>query len=274
MITCIIIGDCQIQQRACQILSPTFLINKNFLNTFSEYIDLLLAFTYPYIYIICTSSTYSTFDFRKETILLRNRIIQAFIEEAHQNSIRFTMDDLASNLATSKRTIYKHFSSKNEILDEIIEMSFNEIKQKEEVILENKELATLEKIKYVLIIVPNFFDLYDQKILNQMKKYYPEQWEKVMFELNNTWNSLRDLLEQGINEGVIKSYSLPIIMKLISNGTNWFLDQKYLNTNDINIVEAFTVAADILLFGLVVEDDESRKNVNNELVNEVNALMK
>ncbi|MED1442744.1 TetR/AcrR family transcriptional regulator [Aeribacillus composti] len=184
---------------------------------------------------------------------MRERILKAFIEEAQKKSIKFTMDDLAQNLGISKRTIYEHFTSKKEILETIIEKSFNEIKEKEEAIINRKDIPTVDKIKEILTIVPDYFDLYNQQILDQMKKYYPEQWEKVRFELKNTWNNLRLLLEQGIQEGVIKNYSIPIIMKIISSSTNWFYDQNYLLNNRININDAFTTTAEILMFGLVNE---------------------
>ena len=184
---------------------------------------------------------------------MKERIMVAFIEEVQRKGIKFTMDELAENLGVSKRTIYEHYSSKKDILDEIIIKSFHDIEEKEKIILDKQDISTIQKIKEVLIIVPTFFDLYDQQILDQMKKYYPEQWEKVMFGLNNTWNNLRSLLEKGVEEGVIKEFNFNIVMKLISNGTHWFFDQNYLIKHNINLTEAFTTVGEILLFGLVKE---------------------
>lgn len=187
---------------------------------------------------------------------MRERIIKAFIEEAQKKNIKFTMDDLAANLGISKRTIYEHFSSKKEILDAIINRSFEDIKDRERLIIERTDLTMVEKIKLVMTIVPKYFDLYDQEILNQMKKYYPEQWEKVTLELQNTWNNLQTLLNKGIEEGVIKNYNLPLVMKLISSGLNWFNNKHYLIKYNINLKEAYATIAEILLFGLV--DDKKK----------------
>ncbi|WKB35418.1 TetR/AcrR family transcriptional regulator [Terrilactibacillus sp. S3-3] len=184
---------------------------------------------------------------------MKERIIKGFIEEAQKKNIKFTMDDLAENLGISKRTIYEHFSSKKEILETIIQRSFDGIKNKEKEIIERNDLKTVEKIQAVMTIVPKYFDLYDREILVQMKKYYPEQWEQVTFELNNTWNNLRDLLSQGIEEGVIKNFNLSIVMKLISSGINWFNNRHFLIQNNINSEEAYSTIADILLFGLTNE---------------------
>ncbi|UHA62068.1 TetR/AcrR family transcriptional regulator [Metabacillus litoralis] len=87
---------------------------------------------------------------------MKERIMVAFIEEVQRKGIKFTMDELAENLGVSKRTIYEHYSSKKDILDEIIIKSFHDIEEKEKIILDKQDISTIQKIKEVLIIVPTF----------------------------------------------------------------------------------------------------------------------
>ena len=47
---------------------------------------------------------------------MRDKIIDATVEEFKQNGLKFTMNDLAKRLGISKKTIYTVFESKQAVL--------------------------------------------------------------------------------------------------------------------------------------------------------------
>ena len=49
---------------------------------------------------------------------MRDKIIDATVEEFKQNGLKFTMNDLAKRLGISKKTIYTVFESKQAVLGE------------------------------------------------------------------------------------------------------------------------------------------------------------
>ncbi|MEH6840906.1 TetR/AcrR family transcriptional regulator, partial [Priestia megaterium] len=89
---------------------------------------------------------------------MKERITNEAIFLIQQKGLSFTISDLAKSLGTSKRTIYQHFSSKDDIIDSIIENLILQIKNKEEEILHDKSLNLLKKITQVLICVPEEFN--------------------------------------------------------------------------------------------------------------------
>ena len=186
---------------------------------------------------------------------MQNRIAKAFIEEIHHKGIKFTMDDLAKRLGISKRTLYEHFSSKREILDMMIDRSLADFDKKTEQIVQDESLSLIEKIKGVITVLPNNNEFYDLRILEQMKRFYPEQWEKVNKALNN-WDQLGHLIEQGIKEGILKNINIALAVKLITDATNATLDQQFFMKNSISVEEGLSVFVDMILFGLVIEDQK------------------
>ena len=72
---------------------------------------------------------------------------------------RFTTEDLARELGTSKRTIYSYFSTKDEIIEKTIEFVFSEIIRSDAEILENNELTLQEKIKLYFNNIPDAYNL-------------------------------------------------------------------------------------------------------------------
>lgn len=181
---------------------------------------------------------------------MKTRIINAFIEETRNNGIKFTMDDLAKRLGISKRTLYEHYSSKIDILDSIIDVTLAEFDEQTRRILSNPELTLLEKIRKVIVVVPQYNDFYDLRILEQLKRSYPEQWERVNRELHQ-WEDLKGLLEEGIHAGVIKKVNIDLLMRLILDASNATMDRQFFLEHSISMTEAFESIVDILLTGMV-----------------------
>jgi AcrR family transcriptional regulator len=115
-----------------------------------------------------------------------------------------TMDDVASNLGISKKTLYVHFKDKNELVKAIlsakIELDRNFCCQKK-IEAENAIDELFLISKFVLEQIGNinpvvFFDL---------KKYHPEGWQ-IMVE--HKWgfilNSIRENIDRGIQEGIYR----------------------------------------------------------------------
>ncbi|WP_338751896.1 TetR/AcrR family transcriptional regulator [Bacillus sp. FJAT-52991] len=181
---------------------------------------------------------------------MRERIIKAFIEELHDKGMKFTMDDLAQRIGVNKRYIYQHFSSKVEILELIIDQSLSEFTEKTEQIMNNTSLSLIEKIRRICTLLPTHFELWDFKMLEQMKRYYPEQWTKVNAALSD-WEDLRLLLEEGIEQGELIDINTTLAVKLIIDATNSIFDQRFYMENNITLPEALSSIVDVLLFGLV-----------------------
>ncbi|WP_068775974.1 TetR/AcrR family transcriptional regulator [Paenibacillus sp. FJAT-26967] len=185
---------------------------------------------------------------------MKHRIMTAFIEEIHLNGMKFTMDDLAKRLGISKRTLYEHFDAKVDILDAIIDQSIADRNEITDRIIQDENLSLIEKIRGVITVLPIHWEFYDLRILDQMKRYYPQQWSKVDNELTDDWNALRLLITEAIEQKEMLDINVSLIMKLIIDGTNSTLDQRFYQENQITVSEALLSIVDILLYGLIPEN--------------------
>ena len=165
------------------------------------------------------------------------------------------MDDLAKRLGISKRTLYENFSSKVDILDSIIDFTLNEFDEQTRLIVDNPELTLAEKIKKTIVVLPKYNEFYDLRILEQLKRSYPEQWERVHRELNQ-WDDLKALLEEGIKTGIIKDMNIDLLMKLIIETANITLDRQFFLQHSISISESLETIVDALLTGIMTEKND------------------
>lgn len=116
-----------------------------------------------------------------------------------------TMDDIASEMCMSKKTIYKHFSNKevlieegtetikkkiHDMMDSIISKNYNAIK-------ENFEMRKMFK---------EMFQSVDHSPAFQLKKHYPEIYAKMMEEEIKVCQSVfNQNVIKGIGEGLYRS---------------------------------------------------------------------
>ncbi|WP_210467910.1 TetR/AcrR family transcriptional regulator [Sporosarcina sp. 6E9] len=183
---------------------------------------------------------------------MKSRIINGFIEESVDNGVKFTMDDLARRLGISKRTLYEHFPSKVNILDSIIDMTLEEFDDQTRNIIENPKFTLVEKIRKAIVVMPKHNEFYDTRILEQLKRFYPEQWERVNRELY-MWDDLKGLLEEGIRTGVIKDRNIDLLMKIIIEAMNTTFDRQFFLEHSISVTEAVETIVDMLLTGIIRE---------------------
>ena len=181
---------------------------------------------------------------------MKSRIMNGFIEESRINGVKFTMDDLAARLGISKRTLYENFPSKVTILDSIIDMTLEEFDDQTRSIINDPTLSLVEKIRKTIIVIPKYNEFYDIQILEQLKRFYPEQWERVNRELYQ-WDDLKYLLLEGIKIGVIKDRNIDLLIKIIIDATNVTLDREFFLAHSISVTEAFETIVDMLLMGIV-----------------------
>lgn len=165
------------------------------------------------------------------------------------------MDDLARRLGISKRTLYENFSSKVEILDSIIDLTLTEFDEQTRLIIDNPELTLPEKIKKAIVVLPKYNEFYDLRILEQLKRSYPAQWERLNREMHQ-WDDLKGLLEEGIRTGIIKDMNIDLLMKLIIEASNITLDRQFFLGHSISITESFEMIVDVLLNGFMTEKND------------------
>ncbi|MGG3572573.1 TetR/AcrR family transcriptional regulator [Bacillus gobiensis] len=187
---------------------------------------------------------------------MKNRIVDETIHLIHKKGISFTISDLASRLSVSRRTIYEHFSSKDEIVEEVINRFINQIQAKEQEIACHTQLNPLEKIKLILTYVPEDFQLMDPQLISNIKKSHYNQWVKLDRFIKEEWSEVLFLLEKGIEEGKIKRVNPELFIQMYLSGINKIFDSKFILENQLSIQSALNEMIDILLNGISMKGEE------------------
>jgi len=134
---------------------------------------------------------------------LPERIKKAAVAEIKKYGFRrFTMDDLAARLKISKKTIYKTFASKQELITAILTDEFTQEAEKMTTIVEKAE-HWFDRLSELLTLCSA--GRFSPALLEEANQFFPEQAKLI----ENRYNIIRQhytyLLEEGARLGHIQA---------------------------------------------------------------------
>ena len=158
----------------------------------------------------------------------KEKILQATIQAFNQKGLKFTMDDIASILAMSKKTIYTIFK--------------------------DNTLSTIEKIRRILGVMPESYKDIDLRQLYMLKDKFPEIYRHVEERLENGWETTIKLLEQGIEEEVIRPVNVLMFKMMMEASIEQFFQRDILIRAGMTYTQGLDEIVGILLDGVAVKE--------------------
>lgn len=180
---------------------------------------------------------------------MKDKILDLAAEKIKLYGLKgFTLDEIAKELKISKKTIYKYFKSKDEIVEEYFDSIINSDK-KSVVNALNRNTGFLEKVHD--IVYSNHKYRLPLKILNDTELLYPEAWKKLKALKDFKVNELNSLLKNEIKNGTIKEdVNIPILCKMFEEVSNTFLDYDFLISNKLTSHETIEEVIKIIFNGI------------------------
>ena len=182
---------------------------------------------------------------------LRVRILDEAAKWFDTKGTRFTMDDLARSLGMSKKTIYTVFDDKRSIMIETIDRFFDDAIAEEQEILADSSLSLVDKLLLIIGRVPERYSETDLTQLYVLKEKYPAVYRHWQNCRENYWSGAQELLQQGIDEGLIKDVNLPILKTMFQSTIEKFFQDDVLVKNKIAYKDALAEVASIMIQGIV-----------------------
>ena len=182
---------------------------------------------------------------------IREKILIGTIQVFNKKGLKLTMDDVADELKISKKTIYKEFTSKEEMFETMADYVFDNIKIREEEILNSSEYTTAEKIRLLLSAMPEGYRNINFQELHPLKEKYPKVYKKVQKRLETGWDPTLKLMEQGKEEGIIKKDAdLRIFKMMMEASLERFFEKDVMKGGHRKYNDYLNEVVDILLTGI------------------------
>ncbi len=182
---------------------------------------------------------------------LRAQICAAGLELFRQEGLRFTVQQAAQAVHVSKKTVYCVYSSKEELLLDMIDEAFRKIHVRKQAILDGPG-SLQEKLRAVIIALPEEYTALDLQQMNLLDEKYPRLARRVRTHLETGWEPTLALLEEAMDRNIIRRVSLPVLQRMISASIECFLQDRAMEEQGIHYRQALEEMIDILLEGLLV----------------------
>lgn len=183
---------------------------------------------------------------------LKNTVLEGTLQVFNRKGIKFTMDDVAKELSISKKTIYTVFADKESMFLNMVDYLFDTIKESENTVCNDSSLSTIEKIRKILGVMPESYKNVDFRQLYTLKSKYPAIYQRVEERLETGWESTIALLEQGMQEGVVRKVNIAIVKLMLEASLEQFFQRDILIQNKITYIDALQEVVDVIVDGIAV----------------------
>lgn len=138
---------------------------------------------------------------------IRARIVQA--ARAHFFTYGYTaltMDDLAAELGMSKKTLYRHFPSKDALVGELLEAFASEVRAMADTLFADDSLRFTTKLHRFTAAMVRRFAAIKPHVIRDLERFAPQVYQKIAeLRLRNIPHVFGQIFRQGQKAGMIRT---------------------------------------------------------------------
>lgn len=198
---------------------------------------------------------------------MKDKIVEQSEEKFFKDGFyKTTMDEVASELGMSKKTIYKFFPSKDDLIMAIVKHFMNRIKVKILPAL-NSDKNAIEKLGELIKILAGVSEKISSKRMEEMKRHFPQIWNEIdSFRTKMMFENITRVIDQGKAEGLFVDYPTSIVMNMLVASIRSVVNPDFILNNNFSIIEAARSAFKILICGIVTEKGKQFLNYKLEVI--------
>jgi AcrR family transcriptional regulator len=189
----------------------------------------------------------------------KERIVQSATDKFLNLGIsKVTLDEIASELRMSKKTVYKFFPSKDELLRAIVHMMMARMERQISAIV-SSDKPFPEKMTELMSFAGKFVGRLSNQFIADMQRFAPALWKEVeRFRREKIFSKLENMFVQAKEEGFLrKDLHHGLFMLMFLHSMQGIMNPQTLSQQSFSAQEAFKGIFKILFEGSLT--DEARK---------------
>ena len=172
----------------------------------------------------------------------KNKIAQDALQLFLKLGVRsVTMDDVSSQLGISKKTVYKYFANKPELIDYAFHIYFEQIIEIMTGVHERSRNA-IDELFEMDEVMCSLTRSWHPGVLFQLRKYYPETWATIERRRSESiMHFVRENLLSGIEVGLYRpEIKVDIITELYMSKTTIFINKDFFQNTPYSLADVAT----------------------------------
>ena len=190
----------------------------------------------------------------EQELIQREKILEHGFEVITQDGVRaFTIEYLARNLGMSKKTIYKHFPTKEELVKKIAQYMMGQVGSAFEMVRE-KESNPVRQFLMVMEFIAEMAGRFPQKRLGEFKGNYPDIWYDIeTFRLDRR-EDFYQMLSKAQAMGLARSeLNMKVLATIYIHIVNSTFQPEFFMKNDLPIGDTIRGFVSVVARGILTE---------------------
>jgi len=187
-----------------------------------------------------------------ETDQLRARIIDKYFQLGmEQGFSKVLLDQVATELSISKKTLYKIFNGKEHIIETTIDSIFRKIDLEILPIMHDTSLNIIDKLTMLPQIVAKHLTFFTRDQVVDIQHVYPQLWTKIDTERNIRIKRYEDLFRVAKERGYIINIEPSMIIQLFLTAMEVFTKETFLTEHNVSYSQSLQIVTNVLLEGIL-----------------------
>jgi len=178
---------------------------------------------------------------------------------------RVTIDEIAEELGMSKKTIYKYFASKEDLILAIVHERMRRIRDEMTKLLHSSEPFEA-KLTSLLLIVGRQIRYITPVFQKDLMRMSPTVWKEIdTFRREQVLGQLSQLFEQGQRDGYFRNdVNIKILQLIIVSAAQNIVNPAVLSEHSFSAVEAFQEIIKTVFAGSLTNEARARIHLFDE----------
>lgn len=147
------------------------------------------------------------------------------------------VDDLAKYMDISKVTLYKHFSSKDDIIEQVVDY-YIEYAKNADTVVEDDSVSYLDRFQITFLQSFMCATYISDLFLQDLKEFYPHHFENLSVALQNRNKRLQTFFESGMEQQIFNRMNAVLFMVQDDAVLRRFIEPSFSIQYDITLKQA------------------------------------
>ncbi|MDB5103886.1 MAG: TetR/AcrR family transcriptional regulator [Fibrobacteres bacterium] len=187
---------------------------------------------------------------------VRNRIlVEARALFFRYGFSKVTMDEAAEALGMSKKTLYRYFPSKEDLLQEVTSGHMQECDASLKAICGRHDVSPLERLKLTMTYVTGLFSQMSEPLMHDLRRNAPEIWKSVEeHRQKNIESDFGALIKEGRQKGMFrKDVDERLFILIYANVVRDILNPEVLSGLPFKPTQVYDAICKVLFEGLLTD---------------------
>jgi AcrR family transcriptional regulator len=183
---------------------------------------------------------------------MREKVISAFMELTPVKGFyNVSVDELADKAGISKRTIYRYFRSKDEIIEAVIDCFMENMSREIEKIIETNK--TPDEI--FAQILDNFYrmgrPIINNMVFQDLRQHYPNYWKKIDEFRMKKAEKLIEVFIDSANKDYTREINPKVVTAAVLASIHAVLNPEFILSNGLSFNEAIEQLLEFFKHGFI-----------------------